>query len=411
MTLRRILSVTVAAAIPLAILSSCTSEREPEIQEVRETTPLHDAARNGEKGPVESLINDGEDPNARDEVGKTPLHWSASNGHGQTSAALISGGADPSIVDDSGMTPLDHARANGHDGTASVIAIAAAGPLDPSVRTINPGANFQDLAAFETAIGGPAVLLRSENVWLFAPKSREEAANIVHPYLVGAYDALHEITGVHTEYIMAIYNLPEGHKDAFGGTKNCSIYYGDRNLRMDEHEEWQRFRIPHVSGYIEEMGHNFVDRTGVQFGWEMVGWSIGIQASTKVAGNRLFAESVANTRSNQLDTFERYRRGGFVLPDDVPSNLVDRLHAHLLGQYEQEYGPAFWPDFFEEVNRNRSRFEGATDRDERYRISLACFDALEGVNMSERLRANEISVTTDIKSLNPTKPGWNRRLK
>ena len=64
-------------------------------------------------------------------------------------------------------------------------------------------------------------------------------------------------------------------------------------------------RVPHVSGYIEEIAHNFVSATKAQFGWEMIGWSVGIEASQKVAPNPIFAASLRATREEQRKTFEQ----------------------------------------------------------------------------------------------------------
>src|SRR6185503_13569979 len=123
------------------------------------------------------------------------------------------------------------------------------------------------------------------NVLFFVPKRREREARIVFPYLVKAYDALYEIVGVHTDYRMAVYAFPKGNPNGWGGTSECSIEYDDSSLVLTNQPEWTRYRVPHVSGYIEEMAHNFVHATRAQFGWEMVGWTLGAEVSPKVAGN------------------------------------------------------------------------------------------------------------------------------
>ena len=69
----------------------------------------------------------------------------------------------------------------------------------------------------------------------------------------------------------------------------------------------------------------------------------------------------------------------------------------------------FWRDFFRETKKERARLRTG-DRDERYRITIECFDRLPGVDFEKMLQASGISLTTDVKSLNPTKPGWNRKL-
>ena len=395
------------------------------------TTPLHEMARDGHLDLVEDLLGEGADPNAVDEEGKTPLHWAAANGHMGTVAALLKGGANPNNQDVQGKTPLDYAKANNHGQTAGAIeaAIGQSPPspteearvetaaTTPTAQGLNPSLKYPDLTSFEAAIGQPGCLLTGDHVWLFAPKSREDAAGIVFPYLVRAYDVLHGIVGVDTEYIIVVYNFPEGSREAFGGTSNCVIYYDDQNLQLDKHPEWTQHHVPHVSGYIEEMAHNFVATTKAQFGWEMVGWSIGVKATQAVASNSVFINSLTATYQGQADTYQRYVASGFVLPPDVPSNQVDRIHAYILGECERKYGPTFWQDFFAEVRKEAQPLRDAVQlgdgdaiRNERYRITVECFDRLPGLHFKQILQNSGISLTTDVKSLHPTEPGWNRRL-
>jgi len=370
-------------------------------------SPLHVAAKNRGMSTIEKAIESGVNVNAKDEFGQTALHYAAENGYLSAVRFLLTKGADANILNAQGYTALQLAMENGHEGTSRALAdTTSVLPELQERQTLNPSLKYPDLATFERAIGQPASLLKSDHVWFLAPKVLEEQARIVHPYLVNAYDALYDIVGVHTRYIIVVYNFPKGHTDAFGGTSNCTIWYDDMNLRLDQHEEWTRHGVPHVSGYIEEMAHNF---NYTQFGWEMVGWSIGIKASQKVAGNPVFMRQLENTRRKQAETFARYRALGNTFPSDIESNQVDRIHAQLLWQCEQEYGPTFWQDFFREAKRERTQFRLGS-RDERYRITIECFDRLPGLDFKQLLRAHGISLTTDVKSLKPTEPGWNRKL-
>ncbi|MCC6697553.1 MAG: ankyrin repeat domain-containing protein [Candidatus Hydrogenedentes bacterium] len=431
-----VLGVAIAIVLSAALLKRGTSTADPPAPTLGAgPSPLHEAAGAGESGAVEQLLADGADPNVLDDQGKTPLHWSAANGHMQMTERLLKAGSKPGIRDVHGKSAFDYAYAGGHMGTAELLANAAgqampseppAPELPPAIGAVtsstgqhlNPSLKFPDLPSFEAAIGQPGLLLTSDHVWLFAPKASEAGAQTVFPILVRAYDELHRITGIHTEYIMVVYNFSKGHKEAFGGTGNCVIYYDDENLQLDRQEEWNRYGVPHVSGYIEEMAHNFVGTSKAQFGWEMIGWSIGVNTTLAVASNPIFVQSLNRTRQGQAETFQRYVAAGFVFPADVESNLVDRIHAHLLGQCEQQYGPSFWPDFFTEVRKEAGALRDAVNagkdddtRNARYRITVDCFDRLPGLHFKQLLANSGISLTTDVKSLHPTEPGWNRRLK
>jgi hypothetical protein len=275
---------------------------------------------------------------------------------------------------------------------------------------VNPKLEFATLAAYEGEIKQPGVMLDSPTVRLFAPKARQREAETIYGYLVKAYDALRGIVGADTRYRIVVYHFPEDSPHFSGGTSNCTIRYGFKNLDLSSDPEWKAHRVPHVSGYIEEMAHNFVDATGAQFGWEMVGWSISVEVTQQVADNPTFGAAVRATRAGQEKTFQRYVQGGYVFPADLPGNQVDRIHAWLLHQCRGTYGESFWTDFFAQARLRQADLAKAKDRDERYRITIACFDALKGLNFISRLKELHISTTTDVKSLNPESPTWDRRL-
>lgn len=401
-------------------------------QPTQDPGPLHAAAKAGEISTIERLLSEGADVNAGDQSGMTALHYAAQNGHGETTQKLLSLGADPLLRNTDGKTARDLALANHHDGTAGFLpklgnaaeTIAASGDAPeqnqdatPGVQSLNPELKYPDLESFEAAIGGPACMLTSEHVHLYAPKVREAAAHVVFPYLVRAYDELKNITGVDTEYNMVVYNFPKGHRDAKGNTSNCTIWYDDSNLDLEQHEEWRQYKVPHVSGYIEEMAHNFDGGLHATFGWEMTGWSIGMLAVQRVASNPIFEYNLAETRRGQEETYRRYVAAGFVFPSDIEANQVDRIHGYLLNACEQHYGASFWPDAFTEIRKRKDELAAAVSlsdgdaiRNKRYQNTIECFDKLRGLDFKKMLEANGISTTTDVKSLHPTEPGWNRRL-
>lgn len=286
----------------------------------------------------------------------------------------------------------------------------------PAPRTLKPSLKFKTLESFQAEIAEPAVFLDSPNVCLFAPARREKEANVVFPYLVKAYDALYEIVGAHTNHKIVVYAFPKGNPNGWGGTSDCSIEYDDGNLDLASQTEWTQHHAPHVSGYIEEMAHSFVHATKSQFGWEMIGWSLGAEVSQKVANNPTLAESIRSTREGQKRTFNQYVLNDFVLPRGIPANQCDRIHAWILHQAAQKYGPRFWQDYFREIRARKKELDDAVSlgdadkiRNARYQITVDCFDRLPGVGFKKTLEANRISLTTDVKSLHPEAPAWNRR--
>lgn len=79
--------------------------RGPEAQ-----TPLHMAARRGNVGIAQALLNAGAALEARDKKGETPLRRAVNCGHPEIVSLLLADGADVNARDKKGRTPLQAAR-------------------------------------------------------------------------------------------------------------------------------------------------------------------------------------------------------------------------------------------------------------------------------------------------------------
>ena len=77
------------------------------------------AARRGNIPEMHELLSGGfYKINAKRSNGMTPLHWTANKGHLEATAFLLEQGADPNIRDNMGWTPLKHAQQEGHQEIA-----------------------------------------------------------------------------------------------------------------------------------------------------------------------------------------------------------------------------------------------------------------------------------------------------
>ena len=84
-------------------------------------TPLHWAARKGERDAADFLIQAGAELNACDRDQMTPLHWAARRGHHALAQTLLSHGAELERRDTLGRTPLHYAALQGHTPVAELL--------------------------------------------------------------------------------------------------------------------------------------------------------------------------------------------------------------------------------------------------------------------------------------------------
>lgn len=285
-------------------------------------------------------------------------------------------------------------------------------------RTVSPALEFATLEHYTKALGEPAVMLDSENVRLFAPKRLENDANEVFKRLVRGYDELHKITGIDTPHKIVIQSLAPNHPYTFGGTTTDYnvIKYGYTSLELARQEEWVKYRMPHVSGYLEEMAHNFAHAAHSHFGSEAVGWSLGVKVTDLVAPNPHHTQSVADLRRQDADFLKKYVANGYRFPLTLThGNLQqeDRMHHHLLWECEQQYGATFWHDYFAELQKEKTHLEetnkltnSVARANTQYQICVECFDRLAGLNFKKRLTDYHISTTMDVFAISH-RPNWN----
>lgn len=89
-------------------------------------TGLHWAARHGEAAMARLLIDNGANPNARNDEDETPLHWAAAEGRKEIVVMLIAHGAKVNAAAAGGETPLRWAEAHKQDEIARIL-VAAGG--------------------------------------------------------------------------------------------------------------------------------------------------------------------------------------------------------------------------------------------------------------------------------------------
>ena len=89
-------------------------------------SPLHEAARAGDKAQVEALLAKGADVNAKDNSGGTPLHRAANEGRKDVVELLIIKGADVNAKAKDGQTPLHRLASAGRKDVVELLIIKGA---------------------------------------------------------------------------------------------------------------------------------------------------------------------------------------------------------------------------------------------------------------------------------------------
>ncbi len=105
-------------------------------------TRLVDAAIDGDIATVRSLLEDGSDPDTRDEKFVTALHYAAALGYVEVTGALLDAGADVERGDEKNSTPLIWAVLFGQPGTTIRL---LEGGADPNARN-SDGSSSMDIA-------------------------------------------------------------------------------------------------------------------------------------------------------------------------------------------------------------------------------------------------------------------------
>lgn len=97
----------------------------------RNDDPLVDAAKSGDRGALQALLNEGADVNAQTADGSTALLWASYRDDLESAELLIRAGADVNIANDLGATPIWAASRNGSAAMADELLAAGADPDAP----------------------------------------------------------------------------------------------------------------------------------------------------------------------------------------------------------------------------------------------------------------------------------------
>lgn len=95
---------------------------------------LLEASQTGNPNLVHRLLEEGANPNIRNEKLQTPLHLASEGNHQRVAQHLISYGAEINVIDENQETPLFLASRNGH---WKIVTLLLSNAADPEIKTLN----------------------------------------------------------------------------------------------------------------------------------------------------------------------------------------------------------------------------------------------------------------------------------
>ena len=111
-------------------------------------TPLHYAANEGRQNDAKLLLENGADPNARDDDAWTPLHFATQFGAVEIVTLLLAHGAEVDPLDSNGNSPLSNAvfSCTGEGDLIAALRAAGADPFRKNNYGVSPIGLARDIA-------------------------------------------------------------------------------------------------------------------------------------------------------------------------------------------------------------------------------------------------------------------------
>jgi len=113
-------------------------QRDVDVRNRNEQTPLQLAVLSGRTGAVHALLDAGADANAADRDGRTPLHIAARNGQQEIARLLVAAGADTNALTQDQLAPLQLAAREGHPQLTRLLLEHRADPLRRVAEMMSP---------------------------------------------------------------------------------------------------------------------------------------------------------------------------------------------------------------------------------------------------------------------------------
>jgi hypothetical protein len=215
-------------------------------------------------------------------------------------------------------------------------------------------------------------------------------------FLEEACEEMAKTYGLKPLFKFSIENYPEGHERAFGGISGAGTI-GYEIEALERFAEMKRRDVRGFAGYTEEMSHGFKDYYRCGGTYEALGVAVQEDVVRRLVPKRIADAFWAWRHDLCAETCAAYVEAGFKNPDPekYPWNVFfTRILNHLFLELRQEYGPGFWPDFFQVLRQMDFPLHRA-EKTGRMKVYADVFTVLFGRDMRQKFREFGIDLDAD----------------
>lgn len=227
-------------------------------------------------------------------------------------------------------------------------------PVPKAKKPPAPGA-VESLAAYESRIKEPGLLIEDSNLQMWVPKRYEEHSRIIFPYLQGGYKTMSGIFGGEDMPVkFSIEHYPPGSSFVWGGTDaKGTIRYDYHNLE-DDSPEWNLHGVPHMIGWYEEMAHCFVWDLGIKDTfYETLGHMTGLETGLRAAWNPYLRSFVGQAYEAYAASAAYFLGHDRCEPGIAENICLTRVLAHVFKtKVIDKHGWKSWTQAFSAIRKN-----------------------------------------------------------
>ncbi|MHC4456922.1 MAG: hypothetical protein ACYS0I_07485 [Planctomycetota bacterium] len=257
------------------------------------------------------------------------------------------------------------------------------------------------LARYEQQLKAKGVVVKSSNIWVFAPIEFTTEAKQLSSFLEKAYLEMKKIYGMDTLFKFSIEHYPRDpngrrHKRGWGGISGA----GTIGYETEALQRFSRLKTNDVrgfAGYTEEMSHGFIDYYKCAGTYEALGVAVQEEIIRRLVPKQVADAFWLTEHEKWNDTHKAYLAAGRKNPDPKKylwNVLYTRILNSLLLKLRNEHGPQMWKNFFSVIRQMDYPLHRAK-KTERMKVYADIFSVLFGRDMRKDFRNFGIDLDAD----------------